>query len=291
MLKPYLIKIGNFELRIYSLMYILALFLGIFVAKKDKISKSKGLTDKMIEDFAYLSMLGGIVGARIYYVILKWDYYSQNLSEIIKVWHGGLAIHGGIIGGLLVALIYSKIKNIKLGVITDLSVSPLILGQALGRIGNLFNGEIHGVPTITPISVILKGNFNKWYQEYNLLTPLQKLNVKEVVPWGIKFPLDSPAGSEFPNMYLHPAMIYEMILNFIAFFLLYFYFRKKKYKTGILTMMYLISYGIIRIIVSLFRAEDLYFLNIKAPYIISLIMIIIGIVGIIYINNKEKENV
>lgn len=288
-MKPYLFKIGNFELRIYSLMYIISLFLAIFIAKKDEIAKKRGIPFEIIEDFAYNSIISGLIGARLYYVLLKWSYYSENLFEIVQVWKGGLAIHGGIIGGLIGTYIFSKRKKINMWLLTDLAVGPLILGQGLGRIGNLTNGEIHGFPVITPLSVILKGNFTSWWLNFQSLPLAEKLKFKELVPWGIEFPLDTPAGIDFPNMKLHPAMLYEMIFNFIGFYLIWFVFRKKEYNIGILSMIYIIIYGINRIIVSTFRVEDLYFLGIKAPYLISIIMIIIGIIGIV-LKNKSCKN-
>lgn len=287
-MKTYLFKIGNFELRIYSLMYIISLFLAIFIAKRDKIAEKRGVDSNKIEDFAYNEIVFGLIGARLYYVLLRWDIYSQNMSEIIKVWHGGLAIHGGIIGGLVGAFIFARRNKLNIWVLTDMAVGPLILGQALGRIGNFANGEIHGFPVITPLSVILKGNFNTWWSEFQKMTLIEQLKFKELVPWGIVFPENTPAGSEFPNMKLHPAMFYEMILNFITFILIWFVFRKKEYNRGVLSMIYIISYGIIRIIVSTFRTEDLLLYGIRAPYIISTIMILAGIVGI-FIFNKTNE--
>lgn len=288
-MKTYLFKIGNFELRIYSLMYIISLFLAIFIAKKDEVAAKRGIPLNKIEDFAYNEIVFGLIGARIYYVLLRWDIYSQNMSEIIKVWHGGLAIHGGIIGGLIGAYVFAKKNNLNFWVLTDMAVGPLILGQGLGRIGNFANGEIHGFPVITPMSVILKGNFNVWWEEFQKMSLIEQMKFKELVPWGIIFPGDTPAGSEFPNMKLHPAMFYEMILNFITFILIWFILRKKEYNKGILSMIYIISYGIIRIIVSTFRTEDLLFYGIRAPYIISLVMIIIGVVGIFLINKKVEN--
>ena len=287
-MKTYLFKIGSFEIRIYSLMYIIALLLAIFIAGKDK--KSCINNKKDVEDFAYTALFSGLIGARIYYVLLKWEYYSLYPQDILAVWKGGLAIHGGIIGGIIGVIIFSKIKNYNFFDLTDLAVSPLILGQALGRIGNLANGEIHGVPTFTPISVIIKGNFKEWWAYYNSLTVLEQSKFKNIVPWGIVFPDNTPAGIEFPSYKLHPAMIYELILNFIAFLIMFFVLRKKNLKRGILSMYYLIFYGVIRIIVSTFRAEDLMFYGIKAPYIISTIMIIVGLLGIIILNNKGKKN-
>lgn len=289
-MKPYLFKIGNFELRIYSLMYIISLFLAIFIAKRDDVAKKRGIPSNFIEDFAYFEIFSGLIGARIYYVLLRWDYYSNNLSEIVKVWNGGLAIHGGIIGGIIGAYIFAKRKNLNLLVLTDMAVGPLILGQGLGRIGNLFNGEIHGFPVITPLSVILKGNFSTWWMEFQKLPLMEQLKFKKLVSWGIVFPLDTPAGTEFPNMALHPAMIYEMILNFIAFYIIWFILRKREYSKGILSMIYIIFYGVIRIIVSTFRAEDLLIYGIRAPYIISIVMIMGGILGILILNRKNSKN-
>ena len=222
-MKTYLFKIGNFELRIYSLMYIISLFLAIFIAKKDEVAAKK--------------------------------------------------------------------NKLNFWVLTDMAVGPLILGQGLGRIGNFANGEIHGFPVITPMSVILKGNFNVWWEEFQKMSLIEQMKFKELVPWGIIFPGDTPAGSEFPNMKLHPAMFYEMILNFITFILIWFILRKKEYNKGILSMIYIISYGIIRIIVSTFRTEDLLFYGIRAPYIISLVMVCFGIIGIFIFNRLNDKNI
>ncbi|WP_067141596.1 prolipoprotein diacylglyceryl transferase [Oceanivirga salmonicida] len=287
---PYLFKIGFFELRIYSLMYIIALFLAIYIAKRDDIAKKRGIDNlKNIEDFAFLEIFSGLIGARIYYVLLRWEVYASNPISAFKIWEGGLAIHGGIIGGIIGAFIFAKIKKYKFWVLTDMAVGPLILGQGLGRIGNFANGEIHGFPTFTPLNVILSGKFNEWWVYYNSLSIEARSKFNDLVPWGIVFPENTQAGIEFPNYALHPAMIYEMILNFITFYLIWFVFRKKEYKMGILTMIYLISYGIIRYAVSMFRAEDLYFLGIKAPYIISIVMIVTGILGIRIINKKSSK--
>lgn len=288
-MRPYLFKIGNFELRVYSLMYILALFIAIFLAKHDKLAKKRDITDnKQIEDFAFITLFSGLIGARIYYVILKWDYYSKMLYEIPMVWKGGLAIHGGIIGGIVAILIFSKMHNKKFFVLTDMSVGPLILGQALGRIGNFANGEIHGVPTFTPWSVIISGKFSTWWNLYNSLPLSEQAKYRPLVPWGVVFPENTSAGMEFPTYPLHPAMLYELVLNVIAFLLIWFVFRKKEYKRGILSMIYLILYGIIRIFVSAFRAEDLLIYGFKMPYIVSAIMIICGIVGIVIINKRTE---
>ena len=291
-MRPYLFKIGSFELRIYSLMYILAFLIGIYISSKDEVAKKRGIKDKkIIEDFAFVAIISGLIGARIYYVLLRLDNYLQNPISMIKVWEGGLAIHGGIIGGLIGSYIFAKKHKINLWVLTDMGVGPLLFGQFLGRFGNLANGEIHGVPTFTPLNIIFSGKFNEWWASYQNMSLEMQSQFKELVPWGLVFPADSPAGMEFPETSLHPAMLYEAFLNLIGFILLWFVFRKKEYNKGVLTMIYLIMYAIIRIFVSTFRAEDLLInlggMSIRAPYVISIFMILIAIIGIKIFNRKK----
>ena len=101
-MRPYLFKIGAFELRYYSLMYILAFLIGIYIASKDLVAKKRGVTDKkMIEDYAFWAMMTGLIGARVYYVIFRFSDYIGDPISIFKVWEGGLAIHGGIIGAFI----------------------------------------------------------------------------------------------------------------------------------------------------------------------------------------------
>ena len=191
-----------------------------------------------------------------------------------------MAIHGGILGGIIGTLIFAKVKKINPLILGDFAAGPFILGQAIGRIGNFMNGEIHGVPTFTPFSVIfnLKPKFYEWYSYYQSLSISEKANYPDLVPWGIVFPTSSPAGSEFPNLALHPAMLYEMILNLIGFFIIWFILRKKEDKApGYLWWWYIIIYSINRIIVSFFRVEDLMFFNFRAPHVISIILIVVSI--------------
>ena len=289
-MRSYLFKIGNFELRIYSLMYILAFVIGIYIASKDIVAKKRGIKDKkLIEDFAFWSMISGLLGARLYYVLLKFSYYMDNPLSILRVWEGGLAIHGGIIGGLIGSYLYAKKNKLNLWVLTDVAVGPLIFGQFLGRFGNLANGEIHGFPTFTPLKVILSGKFNEWWYAYQNMSLEAQNKFRELVPWGVVFPEDTPAGLEFPGYPLHPAMMYESILNLIGFILLWFFFRKKEYNIGVLSMIYLIMYAIIRVIVSTFRVEDLLVYGIRAPYLISIAMIIFALSGIKYFNKKKIQ--
>ncbi|MGL6024032.1 MAG: prolipoprotein diacylglyceryl transferase family protein, partial [Cetobacterium sp.] len=129
-------------------------------------------------------------------------------------------------------------------------------------------------------------SFYEWFNKYNLMSLGEKSEYRELVPWGLVFPTESPAGSEFPNLPLHPAMLYEAVLNFSGFIFLYFYLKKKNYKTGTIMCSYLIIYSINRVIVSFFRAEDLMLLGFRAPHIISFVLIAISALTIFIINKK-----
>lgn len=287
-MNPVFLKIGSFELHYYGLMYALAFIVGTFLAKK--MAKERNFDEKIIDDYAFVAIISGLIGGRLYYVLFNLDYYLSYPLEIPAVWHGGMAIHGGIIGGIIGTFIYGKIKKINPFLLGDYAAAPFILGQAIGRIGNLMNGEIHGVPTFTPFSVIfsIKPKFSEWYAYYQNLSVLEKINFPDLVPWGLVFPLTSPAGQEFPNLALHPAMIYELILNFIAFCIIWFILRKKEnLAVGTMWWTYIILYSINRIIVSFFRAEDLMILEIRAPHLVSFIMIVIAILFLKLGKNKK----
>ena len=285
-MNPILFSIGKIKITYYGLMYAISFVLGIELGKR--YGKQRGISPETVENYAFIAMISGLIGGRIYYVLFNLDYYLNYPADIIAVWKGGMAIHGGILGGIIGTCIYGAVKKINPLLLGDIAAAPLLLGQAIGRIGNLMNGEIYGVPVFTPFKVIftLKPKFYEWYSYYLSLPISEQMNFKNKVPWGIVFPSGSPAGNEFPNLALHPAMLYELVLNFIGFLFIWFYLKNKKYTDGTIWCSYIIIYSIIRIFVSFFRAEDLMFFDIRAPHLISIILIIISLVTIKIINRK-----
>ncbi len=315
---PYLFKIGNFELRIYSLMIITGLLICIFMAGRKMVKM--GYKKEYLENMIIVVFIAALIGARIYYVIFSWEYYKDNPLEIFAVWHGGLAIHGGVIMGLIAALIYSHYLKIKVMLFGDLIAPWLILGQGLGRLGNFANGEAHGVPVITPPEIIfrLKPVFTDFWTSvlytFNLnSTPenVSKLNeiakngaevtfqgkvyeLKEYVPWGISFTdkYMPAAYRDFGTLAVHPTFFYEMILTFTAAAIMYYFWRNSKnISTGLIFGIYLVSYGLIRGFVTMFRADDLMLGFIRAPHVASLAFIFIGIFLIIRAKKILKEYV
>ena len=144
-MNPIFIQFGPFSIYWYSIFILIALIIGIYLVIKE--GKKHNLKADMITDLAFFMIPIALVCARLYFVIFHWDYYSANLIEIFYVWEGGLAIHGGIIGGLLYLLYFSKKYHINPLLLTDMIVISLFLGQAIGRWGNFMNGEAFGPAT------------------------------------------------------------------------------------------------------------------------------------------------
>lgn len=316
---PYLLKIGNFELRIYSLMIIIGLLLTLYITSKKM--KKMGYEQEYFENMIIVVFIAALLGARIYYVMFNWEYYKNDPLEIFKVWHGGLAIHGGVILGFVASVIYAHYIKIKVMFFGDLIAPWLLFGQGLGRFGNFANGEAHGVPTIIPPDIIfrLKPIFTDFWatvlNTFNLSNnpeSISKLNdivkngaevtfqgkvyeLKEYVPWGISFTNKyMPAAyRDFGTLPVHPTFFYEMILNFTGAFIMFLYWRNdKNISTGLIFGIYLISYGLIRAFVTMFRADDLMLGVLRAPHVASLAFVSVGVFLVIrarYILKKEPN--
>ncbi len=244
---PVLVQIGPFVIRWYSAMIILACLMGLWLARKE--ADRNGIDPKKIDDFFLYALIGAIIGARLYYI----SFYDpaqlwQDPFYVIAVWKGGLAIHGAILGGLLIAVLYARKQKISFLKFVDTLTPSLILGQAIGRIGCFFNGDAYGYPTS--------------------------------LPWGIVYAPESPAGQMFPGQALHPTQLYEMFLNLIIFGVLW-KIRKKIKTRGLLFLFYVILYSTARIFVEQFRADKLtYFGNISAAQSIGITGIVLGLISI-----------
>lgn len=233
--------------------YSFFILMGVIVGYKLAINESQKFKipkDYMINYFFYV-LIFGLLGARAYYVIFNFAEYQNNLLDIFKVWEGGLAIHGGIIAGILVTLVYTKKYKIPFFRIADIMVISLIIGQCIGRWGNFFNGEAHG-----PVTT---------------LSFLQSLHLP-------KFIID---GMYINGTYYQPTFLYESIGCLIGFILLILIRKRKNLILGDLTSIYLIWYGIIRFFIEGLRTDSLLFFNLKAAQLVSIIMIICGILIIV----------
>ncbi|MHB1126052.1 MAG: prolipoprotein diacylglyceryl transferase [Bacillota bacterium] len=156
-MEPVAFEIGPFFIRWYGLLISTALGLGTFLAYRE--ARRQGINPDHILNLVLLVAPLGIVGARLYYVLFSWGYYSSNPGEVFAVWHGGLAIHGAILAGGLGVYIYVRRQGLNFWELADIMAPSVILGQAIGRWGNYFNGEAYGSPTTLPWAIYVDGAY------------------------------------------------------------------------------------------------------------------------------------
>ncbi len=255
---PILLQFGPVQIRYYGLMYVISILFALYIIKKETLRKGLGLSDDDVTNFVLSVVVGGIFGARIYYVIFNWDYYGRFVKEIPAIWHGGLAIHGGLIGGISMAYLYLKKHKVPFWKMADAVAPAIILGQSFGRFGNFMNGDAHGTPTD--------------------------------LPWGVVFPENSIAGNQFPGIPIHPVMLYEMVINLAIFVLLWLGIRKKGYKDGFVFSVYLVLYSIGRFFVESFRADSLMLGRFRTAQVISLLIVAIVTPLILRLRLWEKAD-
>ena len=253
-MSPVIVSIGAFEIRWYSVLMLVAIFIGLFLVKKE--AQRLNLKYDFIFNMCFWAVIVGYICARLYYVLFNLEYYGVHPEEIFMVWKGGLAIHGGLIGGLLTMLFYCNKYKTRLIRYLDVICVPLILGQAIGRWGNFFNQEAHGAATT--------------YEH------LKSLHIP-------KFIIDN---MKIDGVYYTPTFLYESIAC-LTLFIIFIIIRRYKFrKVGTVSALYLIGYGIIRFFIEISRTDALLILGFKIAQIVSIIMIIIGI--IILAKNKKK---
>ena len=242
---PVLIQLGTFELRAYGIIVALSFFLGLWLSTKE--AKRRGLDPGLIQDFALYALVGGIIGARLYFVLFSNPaYFLQKPWEIVAVWHGGISIIGALIGGLATAIWYCRRKKLSFWRFADTLAPGVALGQAAGVIACLLNGDSYGKPTDLAWAIT--------YTDPRAMAPL--------------------------NVPLHPVEIYEMAIYFLVFLLVWR--TGKKYKTdGFAFLTYLAGYGAARFAVEFFRGSPAIFAwDIPAAQVFGVALILVSIAGL-----------
>ena len=250
------ISIFGINITFYALCILLGVIIAFLIIKK--LSKKHKIESLYIDDIMFYGLLCGIVGARLYYVLFNLDFYLNYPSEIIMIWHGGLAIHGGILFGALFVYLYCRKNKLNFIELTDIILPGVIIAQAIGRWGNFFNQEAYGMEVSKEL--------------------LQKL----LIP---KFIIN---GMYINGNYYLPTFYIESIFCIIGFILIMIISKKTK-KIGYPTSFYLIWYGILRFIIELFRTDSLMLFNIKIACIISVSFILLGLLLGYYTKSKGKE--
>lgn len=212
--------------------FLLAVLFGGRMAYKWKMN-----LDKMVDVLIY-GTLAGIVGARLYYVFSKWDYYGAHLSEIPKIWEGGLAIYGGLIAGVVAAYIVCRVRKMNFWNLLDIAVMSFLIGQGIGRWGNFTNQEAFGTNTTLP--------WGMWSQK-----------IADDITSRQTFFADKGITMD-PTMPVHPTFLYESISCLLGFVVLYIICRKARKFSGQIALCYGVWYGIERAIVEGLRTDSLY---------------------------------
>ncbi len=254
-MNPVMFNLGFLEIRWYSFFIILAILISTFFicreANKFDISK------EFIINLIFWVVIMSLIGARLYFVLFNWDYYSLHTNEIYQIWNGGLAIHGGLIFGILTVLIYSLRYKVQILRLLDMIAPWMLFSQALGRWGNFFNAEAYGKATT--------------------LEHLQNLNIPDFII----------NGMNINGIYYTPTFLYESLWCLFGFIVLIIIKNFKHIRLGMLTALYLIWYGIGRFLIESSRLDSLMIANIKVAQIVSVIMFIFGLILLIVKFNKK----
>lgn len=244
------LKLGPITIYWYAVLIVMAICIGVYFSTRE--AKKNGLGKEFITDLIFYTIPISILGARIYYVIFTFSKFKDNIIDIFKIWEGGLAIYGAVISGIIFIIYYCKKKNKDMLLTLDTMVPYLILGQAIGRWGNFINKEAYGIKTT--------------------LSHLKELHIPNFII----------ERMYIDGYYRIPTFLYESLWCLLGFIILLIIRKKNKYKdNGILIYSYLIWYGIGRFFIEGLRTDSLYLGVFRISQIVSIILILIGIVGII----------
>jgi phosphatidylglycerol:prolipoprotein diacylglycerol transferase len=247
---PILVSIGPLHVYWYGLLMAIGSLLGL--AAGYRLAPKIGLKKTDILDAAFYFAIGAVVGARIYYVIYAWELYRDNWLDIFKIWEGGLAVHGVMLGGFFAILQLCYKRRMAIGKMFDLVAIGLVTGQIVGRWGNYFNQEIFGQPT--------------------------------TLPWGIPIAMEKRPLEYVESQYFHPTCLYESLGNIVILGLLLLAFwlkikKKIKLEFGFIFDLYLIGYSLLRMSLETLRIDySPVIFGLRWPMIMSLLLLLFGIV-------------
>ena len=236
-------QIGNVPIMWYAIFIVSGIILGLAVITW--LGKSKGYNLETWIDFLLLGLPIGLVGTRLYFILFNLPYYQNNPAEIFNIRSGGLAIHGGIIAGLIYTYFFIKKKGFDFLTTVDILAPAFILGQSIGRWGNFINQEAYG-----------------------------QVVSQEALSWLPEFIQE---GMYINGAYHQPTFLYESIWNLVVFIIMIGLFKSKYYKPGRVLGIYLIGYSIGRFVIEDLRMDSLYLGNIQIARLISIVMIAAGV--------------
>lgn len=241
---PVLLQLGTFELRSYGIVVVLSFFLGLWLSARE--ARRVGLDPAAVQDFAFYALIGGVIGARLYYVVFSNPaYFLQRPWEILAVWHGGIGIIGALLGGTATALWYCRRKDLPFWRFADTLAPGVALGQTTGIIACLLNGDSYGKPTEAAWAIT--------YTDPRSMAPL--------------------------NVPLHPVEFYELAAYGLVFLVVWLTGRSRR-TPGYTLFTYLAAYGVARIAVEFFRGNPAMFAwGIPAAQVFGAALVLTAIAG------------
>ena len=251
-MNPVALQLGPISIRWYAICIVSGLILAVYLSMKE--APRKKIDPDAIIDFILIAFPLAIVGARLYYVIFEWGYYSQHLGEIFAIWNGGIAIYGGLLTGALVLYLFSRRRLIEPIDFLDIAAPSVMIAQSIGRWGNFFNQEAYGAA-------------------------VKSLNY---LPSFIRDQM------YIDGSYHQPTFLYESSWNLLGFLLILILRRKPQFlRQGEITAFYLIWYGFGRMIIEGMRTDSLMFAGLRVSQWLSMILILVGLAIIIYQRRKK----
>lgn len=257
-INPIAFHLGPIPVRWYGLLIVSGILIAYYVGQKEAVKR--GLPEDFLADLLLWAVPISILCARIYYVSMRWDYYSQYPGKMIEIWNGGIAIHGALFGAFATAYIFTRIRGVSFLRVADIAAPSILIGQIIGRWGNFMNQEAYGGPV------------SRAFLE-NLLLPdwiINQMYIEEL------------------STYVHPTFLYESVWNLIGLVIL-LVLRKVNLNRGEIFFSYIIWYSIGRFYIEGLRTDSLYLVgDLRSAQVVSIIGIVVGIVAIIYRRIKVK---
>lgn len=247
---PIAFHLGPYPVYWYGILIALAILIGTLLVLRE--AEKQGLNQDHLLNVILFAIPAAFLGARLYYVFFNWSYYSRYPAEILAIWHGGLAIHGGLMGGFLAAFFLLRKYRINFWQAADIAAPSIILGQALGRWGNFFNQEAYGYE-VDPVTL----------------------------PWAMYI----------DGAYRHPTFLYESLWDLGVFFFLLWLRRRKRLRWGDVFLSYVILYSVGRFFIEGLRTDSLMLApNLRMAQVVSAIAIGIGLILIFYRHKKKGKD-
>lgn len=283
------ISVFGLEIAFYGIIIAIGVIAGYQVAQY--LAKRSGQDSELYLDFALFAIISSIFGARLYYVIFAWDEFKDNPLHIFNFRTGGLAIYGGLIAGIICAVIYSRVKKINMFLFMDTCAPALLIGQAIGRWGNFFNREAFGKYYDGLFSMLL--DIRDVHSDYR--RPIEMISSKYAEkPEALERILEIRDKTVLIDgatyIQVHPTFLYESLFSFALVLFMILYTKHKKFDGEIL-LMYFIGYGFARFWIEGLRTDQLFLWGspIAVSQVLSAALVLIGIVLYIYNYRKAKN--